>query len=55
MEKVAWGLMVEMACDEGMRFRDWLDEGGKRKEGIYGQTMRSFVGIFGVEYVKTES
>jgi hypothetical protein len=37
MEKVAWGLMIEMACDEGMRFRDWVDERGRGRRGFVGR------------------
>jgi len=28
--------MVEMACDESIGFRDWMNEKGNRKEGICG-------------------
>ncbi|KAG0649442.1 hypothetical protein D0Z07_4572 [Hyphodiscus hymeniophilus] len=53
IEPVAWGYMVEMACKEGLEFRDW---GNYNKTGldVCGQTRRCFNDMFGREYAGEE-
>jgi alpha 1,2-mannosyltransferase len=53
IEPVAWGYMVEMACKEGLEFRDW---GNYNKTGkdVCGQTRKSFTDMFGREYAGEE-
>ncbi|KUJ17682.1 glycosyltransferase family 71 protein [Mollisia scopiformis] len=48
MEKVAWGFMIEMAC-EG-EFWDW-GEGNKTSTGVCEQTRGCFRNMFGQEYI----
>ncbi|QSZ36044.1 hypothetical protein DSL72_007168 [Monilinia vaccinii-corymbosi] len=47
VELVAWGYMVQMACDEKMTFKSW---GNETHKAICGQTKRSFQKMFGREY-----
>ncbi|KAI9645114.1 mannosyltransferase [Ciborinia camelliae] len=46
LELVAWGYMVEMACDKKIVFKSW----GNRSEGVCDQTKGSFRNMFGKEY-----
>ena len=49
IEPVAWGYMVEMACREGLEFRDWGNYEKTRKD-VCGQTRRCFRDMFGWDY-----
>ncbi len=49
VERIAWGYMVEMACDEKMVFRDWEGD-----EGVCERTRSSFKSMFKGEYERVE-
>ena len=56
IEPVVWGIMVEMACREGLEFRDW-GEGNKTSldRDVCEQTKRCFKDMFSTEYVGQEA
>ncbi|PQE17741.1 alpha-12-mannosyltransferase (Mnn2) protein [Rutstroemia sp. NJR-2017a BVV2] len=47
VERIAWGYMVEMACNEDIIFESW---GNKTEKGVCNQTMESYTTMFGSEY-----
>ncbi|KAM3079528.1 mannosyltransferase [Clarireedia jacksonii] len=47
VERIAWGYMVEMACDEDIFFKSW---GNKTEKGVCNQTKGSYTKMFGSEY-----
>jgi alpha 1,2-mannosyltransferase len=52
IEPIAWGYMVQMACKDGLEFKDW---GNKTEKDVCGQTRKSFMDMFGREYVDEQS
>ncbi len=54
MEPIAWGYMVDMACNDVLEFRDWGD-GNKSSTGVCEQVKRCFRDMFGSEYQSVES
>jgi len=49
MEPIAWGYMVDMACEEGLEFKDW-GNGNKSNTTVCEQTRHSFHKMFGRNY-----
>ncbi|KAL3425076.1 Alpha-1,2-mannosyltransferase MNN23 [Phlyctema vagabunda] len=47
IEPIAWGFMIEMACDQKIQFREW---GNKSEHGICERTKRSYLDMFKKEY-----
>lgn len=56
IEPVVWGIMVEMACKEGLEFRDW-ENGNKSslETDICQQTKKCFSDMFAREYQGQEA
>lgn len=53
LEAYVWGLMVEMACDDRVQFKDWGDKSKGQKDeavGVCEQTRESFRWMFGWVY-----
>lgn len=53
IEPVAWGYMVEMACKEGLEFKDWGNN--KTEKDVCRQTKKCFSDMFAREYAGEEA
>ncbi|TVY71485.1 Alpha-1,2-mannosyltransferase MNN21, partial [Lachnellula suecica] len=57
LEPFVWGMMIDMACDDKVQFRDWGDKSKGEKEegmGVCEQTKWSFKWMFGRDYVNEQ-